>query len=274
MFFNYIYFEIFDNYAIFFNMNEIEKYYNKFNEDKRLYTRHGLVEFFVTMEHLKKYLFDGAKILDVGAGTGRYSIELYNLGYDVTAVELVKKNLRVLQEKNRDIKAIQGNALNLSKFKDDSFDVVLLLGPMYHLFSLEDKEKALMEAKRVTKKGGYIFVAYLLTDYALIRHGFMDNNIRESLDNGKIDKNYNIISKEDDLYSYVYLDDIAKYNTMANLKRVSIFSPDGATDYIRQYINKLSEQDFEYYKQYVLKNSLRQDLLGASSHIVDVLIKD
>lgn len=255
-------------------MNEIEKYYNKFNEDKRLISRHGMVEFFVTMEHLKKCLFNGAKILDVGAGTGRYSIELYNLGYDVTAVELVKKNLRVLQEKNSNIKSMLGNALNLSKFKDESFDVVLLLGPLYHLFTLEDKIKALTEAKRVTKKGGHIFVAYLLSDYALIRHGFMDNNIRESLDNGKIDNNYNIVSTEADLYSYVYLEDIAKYNNMANIERDFIFSPDGATDYIRPYINKLSEQDFDYYKQYVLKNSLRQDLLGASSHIVDVLIKN
>ncbi|MCI7003763.1 MAG: class I SAM-dependent methyltransferase [Clostridia bacterium] len=254
-------------------MNEIEKYYNKFNEDKRLYTRHGLVEFFVTMEHLKKYLFDGAKILDVGAGTGRYSLELYNMGYDITAVELVKKNLRVLQEKNGNINAFLGNALNLKKFNDESFDITLLLGPMYHLFTLEDKIKALTEAKRVTKKGGYIFVAYLLTDYALIRHGFMDNNIRESLTGGKIDNNYNIISTEKDLYSYVRLEDIETYNNLAKLNRELIFSPDGPTDYIRQYVNKLSDADFEYYKQYVLKNSTRYDLLGASSHIVDILKK-
>lgn len=255
-------------------MNEIEKYYNKFNEDKRLKSRHGQVEFFVTMEHIKKHLFKGAKILDVGAGTGAYSLALFNECYDVTAVELVKKNLSVLQEKNKNIKSYLGNALNLSRFDDDSFDITLLLGPLYHLFTIEDKIKALTEAKRVTKKGGYIFVAYLLSDYAIIRHAIMDNNLRESLKNGKIDDNYNIISSEGDLYSYVKLEDIDNYNKLAKLTRQQIFSPDGPTDYIRPYVNKLSENDFEYYKKYVLHNSIRPDLLGASSHLVDVLVKD
>lgn len=252
-------------------MNEIEKYYNKFNEDKRLNTRHGSVEFFVTMEHIKKYLFKDASIVDIGAGTGKYSIALFESGYNVTAIELVKKNLSVLKQKNGKINAFQGNALNLKKCKDNSFDVTLLLGPMYHLFSTEDKIKALSEAKRVTKKGGYIFVAYLLSDYAIIRHAIMDNQLRESLNNNKIDKNYNIISTETDLYSYVKLSDVDNYNSKVGLVRDAIFSPDGPTDYIRQYINKLSPQDFEYYKQYVLYNSTRADLLGASSHIVDVL---
>ncbi len=80
-------------------MNEIEKYYNKFNEDKRLDSRHGQVEFFVTMEHIKKFLKNGAKIADIGAGTGKYSLALFDMGYDVTAVELVKKNLSVLKKK-------------------------------------------------------------------------------------------------------------------------------------------------------------------------------
>ena len=101
----------------------------------------------------------------------------------------------------------------------------------------------------------------------------MDNNIRESLTGGKIDDNYNIISTEKDLYSYVRLEDIETYNNLAKLNRELIFSPDGPTDYIRQYVNKLSDADFEYYKQYVLKNSTRYDLLGASSHIVDILKK-
>ena len=252
-------------------MNEIEKYYNKFNEDKRLLSRHGQVEFYVTMEYIKKYLTPNAKIADIGAGTGRYSLELFNMGYDVTAVELVKKNLRVLQEKNPNIKAVQGNALSLKKLPNKSFDVTLLLGPMYHLFKTEDKIKALLEAKRITKKGGYIFVAYLLADYAIIRHAIMDGNLEQSLIDNKIDKNYNIISTEKDLYSYVRLPDIDFYNNQAYLTREIIFSPDGPTDYIRPYINKLSLKDFEYYKTYCYINATRADLLGASSHIVDVI---
>ena len=256
-------------------MNQIEKYYNKFNEDKRLSTRHGQIEFTVSMSFIQKYIGGKiCKIIDIGAGTGKYSIALSNNGHDVTAIELVKKNLSMLQQKNSNVKAYQGNALNLKKFKDETYDITIMFGPMYHLFSTQDKVQALKEAKRVTKKGGYIFVAYLLADYALIRHGIMDNNIHSSLETGKIDDNYNIISTPDDLYSYIRLPQIDEYNSLAGLTRKTIFSPDGATDYIRPYINKLSQEDFEYFVNYQIANAERIDLLGASSHVVDVLIKE
>ena len=90
------------------------------------------------------------KILDIGAVTGRQSVPLANQGFDVTAVELVKHNLGRLKQKGANVKAYQGNALKLKRFEDDSFDLTLLFGPMYHLHSREDKLKALSEAKRVT----------------------------------------------------------------------------------------------------------------------------
>ena len=84
----------------------IEEYYNKFNENRRLKSRHGQVEFNISMRYLLKYLknFNNPKIIDVGAGTGRYSIELDKLGYDVIAVELIKHNLDVLHAINPKIK--------------------------------------------------------------------------------------------------------------------------------------------------------------------------
>ena len=140
------------------NEENLIKYYNKFNEDKRLNTKHGNIEFITAIKYIEKYINKGDKILDVGAGTGKYSIYFNDKGYDVTAVELVKHNLRVLEKNAPDIKAYQGNALNL-KFEDNSFDIVLLFGPMYHLISFEDKLKAINEAKRVLKPNGKIFIS-------------------------------------------------------------------------------------------------------------------
>ena len=102
------------------NEQELINYYNKFNEDKRLKTRHGYVEFYTTMKYINEYLknYDNPKIIDIGAGTGAYSIPLAEK-YDVTAVELVKHNLRVIEKNSEKVHAFQGNALDLSKFPDE-----------------------------------------------------------------------------------------------------------------------------------------------------------
>ena len=141
-------------------MTKIEQYYNKFHEEHRLETRHGRVEFTVSLKYINECLEkikseagkDNAtiKIADIGAGTGRYSVELCHEGFDVTAVELVKHNLEILRAKHENIKTWQGNAMDLSFLEDEIFDVTLLFGPLYHLHKKEDKLKALAEAKRIT----------------------------------------------------------------------------------------------------------------------------
>lgn len=257
------------------NEENLIKYYNKFNEDKRLYTRHGLVEFLTSMKYIKEALKDknNPKVIDIGAGCGRYSIELSNIGYEVHAVELVKHNLRVIEKKSDKVKTYLGNATNLSNFNDNSFDLVLLFGPMYHLISEEDKIKALKEAKRIVKKDGIIMCAYCMNDYAIIKHGFIDNYITESIKNKKVDSNYKVISNNDDLYSYVRLEDIDRLNKLAGLKRIKIFTPDGPSDYIRRTLNKMSDEEFKIYLDYHYSTCERIDLIGASSHTVDILKK-
>ncbi len=256
------------------NEDNLIKYYNKFNEDKRLNTRHGQIEFITSIKYIEKYLkkFKNPSIIDIGAGTGKYSIYLSNKGYDVTAVELVKHNLRLI-EKNSNIKAYQGNAKDLSKFKNDSFDITILFGPMYHLISKEDKIKALKEAKRITKKNGYIFVQYCMNEYAVIMHGFMDNNILNSFKNNKIDNNFHVLSDNKDLYSYVRLEEINELNKIVDLKRVKIINPDGPANYIRSYINKLSDEEFKLFINYNLSICERKELLGSGYHITDILKK-
>ena len=118
---------------------------------QRLLRKHGQVEYRTSMKYIHDYLKTGDRILDIGAGTGRYSVALSQEGYEVDAIELVKYNLGMLKAKKSNVKAYQGTALDLSRYQDETFDLTLLFGPMYHLFSYEDKLKALSEAKRVTK---------------------------------------------------------------------------------------------------------------------------
>lgn len=258
------------------NEENLITYYNKFNEDKRLTHRHGIVEFNTTIKYILDILktLDNPKIIDVGAGTGKYSIYLNDLGYDVTAVELVKHNLMTLKSKNKDIKSYLGNATNLSKFSDNSFDMVLLFGPLYHLITTEEKLKALKEAKRIVKNGGYILISYYMNEYAIITHGFKDNNILSAIKNNEVDNSFHITPKETDLYSMVRLEDINYLKDKLNLTRVKILSQDGPSDYIRKVINKMDDETFNIYLKYHLSTCERSELLGASSHVLDILKKD
>lgn len=254
-------------------MNNLEEYYNKFNEDKRLNTRRGQVEFITNMKYIHKYLKKGDKILDIGAGTGKYSLSLDKEGYEVTAVELVKRNIQIINKKNPHLKTILGNALDLSMIKDNTYDVVLLFGPMYHLKKREDQIKALAEAKRVIKKEGIIFVSYCMNDYAVITHGFIEGNIQENIQNQQIDQEFKILENGNPLYDYVRIEDINEINKTTKLKRIQIVSSDGMTNYIRGTINKMDEETFKLYLKYHLSTCERKDFLGVSTHLLDILKK-
>ncbi|MDD2979375.1 MAG: class I SAM-dependent methyltransferase [Hespellia sp.] len=259
-------------------MDEIKQYYNKFNEEKRLNSRHGQVEYRISMKYIHEYLkLDKPKeeihILDIGAGTGRYSVALANEGYDVMAVELVKYNLGILKSKGSTVKAIQGNALNLSKLPDEQFDVTLLFGPMYHLFTYEDKKKALEEAKRVTKSGGVILVAYCMNEYGVITYAFKERHIGECMAENRLSEDFHTLSEEKNIYDYVRVEDMDRLNEAVGLQRIKILSPDGPANYMRPFLNQLTDEEFEWFIQYQTAVCERADLIGAGAHAVDILRK-
>ena len=255
-------------------MDNLEKYYNKFNEDKRLLSRHGQVEFEVAKKYILKIINgrENLKIIDIGAGTGRYSAFLADLGHDVTAIDYVQKNVSQIRLKNEDIKAKKGNALKLTE-PSEFYDIALLFGPVYHLFSHEDKLKAICEAKRVVKDGGYVLIMYLMNEYAVITHAFKEGTLKESIEKGKLDSNFQVVSTEEDLYSYVRLEEINLLASDSEMTREKIIAVDGATDYIRPTLNALSEEDFKVFIDYHLSICERPELLGASSHVLDILKK-
>lgn len=273
---------------------EIEKYYNKFNEDKRLLSRHGQVEYRTTMHYIHKYLEEiyakrkdtgmsgeddlriknDIKILDIGAGTGAYSISLSEEGYSVTAVELVKYNLGILKKKSSLVEAYQGNALKLSRFDDDTFDMTLLFGPMYHVFSKEDQIKALSEATRVTKKNGIILVAYVMNEYAVITYAFKEGHIHECLKDGMLSEDYQTLSEEKNLYHYMRTEDIEALNREIGVERIKLISADGPADYLRPVLNKMDDKTFEEFIKYHMATCERQDTIGAAAHTVDILLKN
>lgn len=142
---------------------------------------------------------------------------------------------------------------------------------MYHLYTFEDKVKALCEAKRVTKKNGLIFVAYLMNDYGVLMYGFKENMVKECLGDGRLTEDFHCVSKEKDLYEYVTLSDIEKINKAVSLQREKIIAPDGAANYMRPVLKEMDEETFELFVRYQISVAERMDLMGASAHTVDIL---
>lgn len=122
----------------------LSNYYENYDENSRLVSKHGMVEYITTMKYVEKYLGPGMQIIEIGAATGRYSHALARMGYHVDAVELVEHNIEIFKQNTLDgenITVTQGNAVDLSAFESETYDITLLLGPMYHLYNTEDKHK-------------------------------------------------------------------------------------------------------------------------------------
>ena len=209
-------------------MNEIIEFYNNYDEDGRLKRKSHLPEYLTTMRYIEKYLTPNSKILEIGAGTGRYSVALADKGYDVTAVELVPHNIEIMKKKvkpNHNIKIYEGNACDLSFLDCDKYDIVLLLGPMYHLFNDDDKHKAISEAIRVSKNGGIIFVSYVNNDTTMYKM-FYKKRILDYLDKGLIREDYHAFSTENEVFELYRKPDIDELMTGYDVTRLHFVGVD------------------------------------------------
>lgn len=254
-------------------------FYGSYDEDSRLRSRHGTVEFLTTMRYIEKYIKLGDRVLEIGAGTGRYSHALARQGYAVDAVELVEHNIEVFRKNTLSTEHItitQGNAMELSAFPDDAYDITLLLGPLYHLYSKEDKRQALREAIRVTKPGGVIFAAYVISDGCLLDEGFNRGNINvaEYIRDGLLDaETFAAKSEPKDLFELVRKEDVDELMSVFPATRLHYVAADGCALLMRDAVDQMDDETFSLYLKYHFAVCEREDLLGITSHAVDIFRK-
>ena len=220
------------------NANDyLNQFYTGYDEDGRLLTRYGRVEFETTMRYIRRYLPENARIIEIGAGTGRYSHTLAREGHTVDAVELVQHNIdRFIAgtAEGERVTIRQGSACDLSAFPDNAYDVTLLLGPMYHLFTEADKLAALSEAIRVTKPGGVIFVAYCMADPSILQFGFMKGNAPQLIEKGLLDPvTFKASSTPAELFELHRTEDIAALRSHFNVTPLHLIAADGYANHMR-----------------------------------------
>ncbi len=252
----------------------IDNHYNNDDEDNRLIkdNTHN-IEFVITKHYINKYLKKNDKILEIGAGTGRYSLHYANQGYDVTAIEYVKHNLDILKSKvtkNMKIAAEQGDAVDLSRFKDNTFDVTLVLGPLYHLYEDKDINKAIAEAIRVTKKKGIIMIAYITSDGV-----FADWGVDHLLDGypNDFDKNFKLTRYPEGVFAPFYIEEFNKIMKKFSVEFLHSVATDGIANIMSDKINNLSEKEYKIWVDYQLSVCERIDCQGYSCHMLYICKK-
>jgi 2-polyprenyl-3-methyl-5-hydroxy-6-metoxy-1,4-benzoquinol methylase len=138
--------------------NPVIDLYQNCKEEDRLSTNQARrVEFIITQRILNDVFPKRGKVLDCAAGTGIYAFDLAAKGYDVTALDLTPRHVEYMRDmlKNMEFNMTidVNDATDLSRFADETFDIVLCMGPIYHLITSELRMKCLQECKRVLVKG-------------------------------------------------------------------------------------------------------------------------
>lgn len=256
----------------------LKEYYERYDEDGLLLSKHGQVEFKTTMKYIEKYLKNNDKVLEIGAATGRYSHELARKGYCVDAVELIERNIDLFKKntlENEQVTITQGNAMDLSFIETDTYDITLLLGPMYHLYSVGDKIKALSEAIRVTKKNGIVFVAYCMGDASVLSYGFIRGEIFNIIEKCMIDtKTFDTFSNPWDIFELYRKEDIDELRGQFDVTQLHFVAADGYTNHMRDIVDKMDDEMYELFLKYHFATCERQDMVGLSHHTLDIFRKN
>lgn len=248
-------------------------YRNRKTSDNFLSCRHVELEHFITMKYISKYIKSKDNVLEIGSGVRSYVPELLNKCKNITAFDLFEENLNLVKDKTNNSNMVEftlGNIVDLSKIKDNTFDIVLAW-PMSHLFSNEEREKAVSELTRVCKPNGYIFVNFLTNVSILYRYGLIKSNLIDCL--GKFENNGQFKQNEKDVFSTYFAKDFDKLFENNSLTKLHSIATDGFFEILKEKTNTLSEQEFELIKKWQLAVCELKEINGMSSHVLNIYKK-
>lgn len=255
-------------YQIKDEFEQINRTYDIFDEEHRLCSKAARVEFLTTVKYIEKYLKPEMKILDIGAGAGEYSLYFAEKGYDVSALELADSNIAAFKKRikpQHKIELIQGNAVDLSHYPDESFDIVLMFGPLYHLHNEDDRQKAISEAKRVAKKKALLFFAFIGNDMIFITELNYDD---QYIKNGDFDRK--TFKMDDFPFVFHTVDGCRKILENGKIKILHEVASDGVSELMAERINKLDDEDYKTYLRYHYYCCEKPEMLGRSNHLLFV----
>lgn len=248
---------------------QIQKTYKLFDENSRLNRSPAArVEFLTNTRYIERYLKPGDRILDVGAGAGEYSLYFARKGYEVCALELTDANIAAFRKKllpTDSIDLAQGNALDLRRYPDHSFDAVLLFGPLYHLHSRADRLQCIAEARRVCKPGGKLFFAFISNDFVILTEFSYRPDYFTA---GDYDKE--TFQLEDFPFVFHTVDDCRALLRDGGVRILHEVASDGVSELLEERINGLDAENYAQYLRYHFHICEKPELLGMTNHLLFV----
>ncbi|NMI06889.1 class I SAM-dependent methyltransferase [Paenibacillus sp. SZ31] len=261
--------------------DHIIEYYSGFDEWGRL--EREPIEFIINMHYIREHLPATGYILDNGAGPGKYAMELAKLGYQVTLSDLTPSSVDTAREKAHEFGLMQYfngfhvlDATSLLGIADETYDACLMLGPLYHLQTVEERVAAVRELYRVTKRGGVVFVAmqsrmrmsinslqspknWKPNDHMAAIRSFVEKGIFDHQDHGRFTGAY-----------YFNIQDITPFMEQHNFETVDLIGSSSLramlTDEQQQYWKERGE--YEELIQYMIDAAKDPSILGISSHLL------
>ncbi|MDR0287962.1 MAG: methyltransferase domain-containing protein [Clostridiales bacterium] len=244
-------------------LDQVKNYYDDYDEDGRLFRdKAHLPEYLTTIRYFDRLFTAGSRILDVCAGTGRYSFYLANKGHIVTACDLSEHNIDIIRSKS-DVNKLADtavcNVLNLARFEENSFDVVLCMGAMYHLPLDIVKTQAIQECIRVCNLGGLVVLSYL-NYFAMVAAELQDGL-------ANLDQLVMTIDNEDDfLFTPATPAKIEKCAKDAGLDILHNIGVDGLSFVLKDKVNMASDEIFDKWMEYIYKYCEEPSIIGCSQH--------
>lgn len=261
------------------NMEVIRQAYDRAPEKEWARTD-NTIEFCITTRMLERMIPKGSKVLDIGGGPGRYSLWLAGRGCDVTLFDLSFGNIAFAQEKAAEeglsLKTICGNAVDERLYPDETFDHVLVMGPMYHLFQEEDRRKVIENALSVLRPGGQICVAFINLLAGTLY--YLDEWLEGFAEELKLGNEYGECLLENRSWQgmaftearFESLPEIYRFMGSFGLKQVTVFGQEGFLDAHLTRIEVLPETHRNLWIDYACRTCDRPEYLAMSGHIMYV----
>ncbi|MCT8140252.1 methyltransferase domain-containing protein [Anaerobacillus sp. CMMVII] len=254
-------------------MNEIEYWYDtEYDEWERL-ERHK-IEFDITKRFLDDFIKEeNLEIFDIGGGPGRYAMYLSERGHKVTLLDLSKKNIEVAKRKSFEKGItlqgyIHGNALELGEF-ERQYDVILLMGPLYHLIKESDRRKAVEGAIKLLKPNGIIIVTFI-SSYAPIQdnllHLYPIEFVEELL--GYLENGENKEGKGFTTAYFINPNEAKEFMNSHGLQEVTFAGIENILGCKEKEINSLDESEYRKWIEIGYRLSSDESLIGTSQHLL------